>query len=207
MKRSGTTLVFVLVWAIVLVVAYGLGVCIREYRFRQVGVPSQVAAAVEKPSTQAAPDSAAKPAAATPVAGMPEAGPPAGDRPGFGGDRTGGERPRFENMSEEERQQAMSRMRDRFSSRRRGGEGMPQLSDEDRQKMTAEIEDLRARWDSMSEEERQQAQDQMRQKYGFAPRGFGGGGPGGGGFGGDRTSGGSEGGRGGSGEAPSGERQ
>ena len=35
----------------------------------------------------------------------------------------------------------------------------------------------------------------MREKYGFAPRGFGSGGPGGGGFGGDRSSGSSEGGR------------
>ena len=80
---------------------------------------------------------------------------------------------------------------------------MPQLSDEDRQKMMAEIEDLRARWDSMSEEERQQVQDQMREKYGFAPRGFGSGGPGGGGFGGDR----SFGGRGGSEGSPNGDRQ
>jgi hypothetical protein len=178
MKRSGTTLVFVLIWAIMLVAAYGLGVCIKQYRFRQAGITSPAAAAVEKLSTQAAPENAVKPPAAAPVAGMPEAGPPSGDRPGFGGDRMGGERPQFENMSEEERQQAMSRMRDRFSSRRRGGEGMPQLSDEDRQKMMAEIEDLRNRWESMSEEERQQAQDQMRQKYGFAPRGFGSGGPG-----------------------------
>ncbi len=178
-------MVFVLVWAIVLVGAYGLGVCIREYRYRQAGVSSQTVAAAQKPSTQVAPESVAKAPPAAPVAGAPQVGPPSGERPGFGGDRMGGERPRFENMSEEERQQAMARMRERFGSRRRG-EGMPQLSDEDRQKMMAEIEDLRNRWESMSEEERQQAQDQMRQKYGFAPRGFGG----------DRSSGGSEGGSG-----------
>ncbi len=191
MKRSGTTMVFVLVWAIVLVGAYGLGVCIKEYRFRQAGVESQTVAAVEKPSTQAAPEGVAKAPTAAPVAGTPETRPSPAERPAFGGDRMMGERPRFEDMSEEERQQAMSRMRDRFGSRRRG-EGMPQLSDEDRQKMMAEIEDLRARWESMSEEERQQAQDQMREKYGFAPRGFGSGGPGGGGFGGDRSFGGGE---------------
>ncbi|MEK7996408.1 MAG: hypothetical protein AAB403_21620 [Planctomycetota bacterium] len=194
MKRSGTTTVFVLVWAIMLVGAYGLGVCVREYRFRRAGVEPQTVAAVQEPSTQVAPERVAKAPMSAPVAGTPEAGPSPGEGPGFGGDRMTGMRQRFENMSEEERQQAMSRMRDRFGSRRQG-EGMPQLSDEDREKMRAEIEDLRARWESMSEEERQQAQDQMREKYGFAPRGFGSGGPGGGGFGGDRSSGSSEGGR------------
>ncbi len=199
-------MVFVLVWAIVLVGAYGLGVCIKAYRFRQAGVSSQTVAAVQKPSTQAAPEGVAKAPPAAPVAGTPEARPSPGEGPGPGGDRMAGNRPRFEDMSEEERQQAMSRMRDRFGSRRRG-EGMPQLSDEDRQKMMAEIEDLRARWDSMSEEERQQAQEQMRQKYGFAPRGFGSGGPGGGGSGGGRTSGGSEGGGSSSEGRPNGEGQ
>ena len=199
-------MVFVLVWAIVLVGAYGLGVCIREYRFRQAGVPSQTVAAVQKPSTQIAPEGVAKPPMVAPVAGTPEAMPSPGEGRGPGGDRMTGNRPRFEDMSEEERQQAMSRMRDRSGGRRRG-EGMPQLSDEDREKMRAEIEDLRTRWESMSEEERQQAQDQMRQKYGFAPRGFGSGGPGGGGFGGDRSSGGSEGGGQSSGGRPNGEGQ
>jgi len=198
-------MVFVLVWAIVLVGAYGLGVCVREYRFRQAGVEPQTVAAVQEPGTQVAPERVARAPMAAPVAGTPGARPSPGEGPGPGGDRMMGAGPRFEDMSEEERQQAMSRMRDRFGSRRRG-EGMPQLSDEDRQKMMAEIEDLRARWETMSEEERQQAQDQMREKYGFAPRGFGSGGPGGGGFGGDRSSGG-DGGRGSSEGRPNGEGQ
>lgn len=200
-------MVFVLVWAIVLVVAYGLGVCIREYRFRRAGIEPQAAVA-RAPSTQVTTKPVAAATTPAPVAQTPEAMPAPGEGSESGGDRMTGGRPNFENMSEEERQQAMARMRDRFSSRRRpGGENMPQLSDEDRQKMMAEIEDLRARWDSMSEEERQQAQDQMREKYGFAPRGFGSGGPGGGGFGGDRNSGGgrSFGGRGGSEGNPNGE--
>jgi len=193
-------MVFVLVWAIVLVGAYGLGVCIKEYRFRRAGVEPQTVAAVQEPSTQVAPERVAGAPMTAPVAGTPEAGPSPGEGPGPGGDRMTGARSRFEDMSEEERQQAMSRMRDRSGGRRRG-EGMPQLSDEDREKMRVEIEDLRARWESMSEEERQQAQDQMREKYGFAPRGFGSGGPGGGGFGGG------QGGRGSSGGRPNGEGQ
>jgi len=192
-------MVFVLVWAVMLVGAYGLGVCIREYRFRRAGVEPQTAAAVQKPIAQVAPERVARAPMAAPGAGMPGARPSPGAGPGFGGDRMMGDMPRLEDMSEEERQQAMARMRDRFGGRRRGGESMPQLSDEDREKMMAEIEDLRARWESMSEEERQQAQDQMREKYGFAPRGFGSGAPGSGGPGGG------EGGRGGPGGRTGGE--
>ena len=185
MKRSGMTIVFVLVCAIVLVGAYGLGVCIREYRFRRAATEPQAVAAVQKPAAAPATPNVAQRLAPVPVPGaeMPQDRPFPGDRPGFGGDRMAEMRQRFENMSDEERQQAMSQMRERFGGRRR--EGMPQLSEEDREKMRAEMEDLRARWDSMSEEERQEAQAQMREKYGFAPRGFGG----------DRGSGGGEGGR------------
>jgi len=83
-------------------------------------------------------------------------------------------RERFQNMSDEERAQ----LRERFAGRRReGGSQGPQLSDTDREKMRADMEDIRARWEQMSEEERQEAMTQMREKYGFTPRM---GGPGGG---------------------------
>ena len=182
-------MVFVLIWAIVLVGAYGLGVCIKEYRFRQAGVEPQAVAAVPKPGSETTPARLAPEPGPVPAALAPEQRPSPGDRPAFGADRMMGDRPRFEDMSEQERQEAMARMQDGFGGRRRG-EGMPQLSEEDREKMRAEIEDLRARWEEMSEQERQEAQAQMREKYGFAPRGFGGGGPDGGGFGGRRRPGG-----------------
>jgi hypothetical protein len=51
----------------------------------------------------------------------------------------------------------------------------PQLSEEDRAKMRKEIEELRARWDEMSEEEKEEARNQISEKYGFTPRGLGGG--------------------------------
>lgn len=196
MKRSGMTIVFVLVCAIVLVGAYGLGVCVREYRFRKAAVEPPVAAGVQEPAAEPVAQDLPKgpaPAPAPPVP-APEGMPFPGEGPGFGGNRMAGMKERFENMSEEERQQAMSQMRERFGGRRR--EGMPQLSEEDRKKMMAEMEDLRARWDSMSEEERQEAQAQMREKYGFAPRGFGG----------DRNFGGGEGGRRRPGGTPGGEQ-
>lgn len=62
-------------------------------------------------------------------------------------------------------------MRERFAGRRRsGGFQGPQMSDEDREKMRADMDDLRSRWEEMSEEERQEAMNEMREKYGFAPR-------------------------------------
>jgi len=147
MKRSGMTVVFVLVCAIVLVGAYGLGVCVREYRFRSAAVGQPVTAEVQKPAAEPAAQGLAGGLATAPAAppGAPDGMPSPGERPGFGGDRMAGMRDRFENMSEEERQQA---------------------------------------------------QAQMREKYGFAPRGFGGGGFGG-----------SEGGRRRPGGAPDGEQQ
>ncbi|UCC96452.1 MAG: hypothetical protein JSW66_11480 [Phycisphaerales bacterium] len=183
MKRSGTTMVFVLIWAIVLVGAYGLGVCIKEYRFHQAGFEPKAVAAAPSAGTETAPARVAPESVPGPADGTPGERPSPGERPAFGGDRMMAGRPRLEDMSEQERQEAMARMRDRFGGRRRG-EGMPQLSEEDREKMRAEIEDLRARWEDMSEQERQEAQAQMREKYGFAPRGFG-----------DRGFGGGEGGR------------
>jgi len=190
-------MVFVLVCAIVLVGAYGLGVCVREYRFRSAAVEPQVTAEIQKLAAEPAAQGLAEGPAPAPAGppGAPE-GMPSPGGPGFGGDRMAGMKERFENMSEEEKQQAMAQMRDRAGGRRRG-EGMPQLSEEDREKMRADMEDLRARWESMSEQERQEAQAQMREKYGFAPRGFGG----------DRGLGSGEGGRRSPGGASNGEQQ
>lgn len=186
MKRSGTTVVFVLVCAIVLVAAYGVGVCVREYRFRRAGVEPQAAAEVKKPTAEPLTEGIAKALPPAPASEGPQGMPSPGEGPGPAGDKMAGMRQRFENMSEEERQQAMTQMRDRVGGRQgRQREGMPQLSEEDRAKMREEMDALRARWDQMSEEERQEAQAQMREKYGFAPRGFGG----------DRGFGGGEGGR------------
>ena len=88
-------------------------------------------------------------------------------------------RDRFENMSEEEREKFRAQMRDRFSGggRRRGGGGemFPNLTEEQRTEMREQMDKLREQWEQMSEEERQQALAQMREKYGFTPRmGFGG---------------------------------
>ncbi|MEE8577211.1 MAG: hypothetical protein V3T31_08140, partial [candidate division Zixibacteria bacterium] len=50
-----------------------------------------------------------------------------------------------------------------------------QLSEEDRAKMIKEFEELRAKSEEMSEEEREEARRKISEKYGLTPRGSGGG--------------------------------
>ncbi len=173
MKKSGATTVFVVVCGVVLCAAYAIGLCIREIRFR-LAAAEPVSAEVQK----------------TDVAKVQEPASPATDQPagpernsdsendfggpgfgGQGGSRFGDSGPgRFENMTEEERAQ----MRDRFANGG-GRQGMPQLSDEDMQKMRTEMEELRTKREEMSDEEYQQAMTQLREKYGMPSRGgFGG---------------------------------
>jgi len=209
MKRSGTTLIFVIVWAAVLFASFVIGICIREVRFQLVKVETkantepEVNGEVQVPSQT---DQLVKELAQrSPMSGP--GGPGGAERPGNRSreDRTGfGEgrgnmRERFANMSEEER----AKMRERFSGMRRGGgerfqnlseeerakmeeerslmrERMENMSEEERAKMREEMEELRGRWEEMSEEEREEARAQMQERYGFVPRIEIGGRPGGG---------------------------
>jgi len=186
MKKSGFTMVFVIICIGVLVAAYGVGVCIREIRFRRARDETNVAAKTDKPESESPPEGDAK--RPTPPAGdqEPEDGPPRpmmGGRAGVPGMPT---REELQNMSEEERREALARMRERFGGRRR--EGGPQLSEEDREKFREEMEALRARWEQMSDEEKQKVEAEFTEKYGFFPN------PdrrrSGGGFGGARSGGG-----------------
>jgi len=172
MKRSGTTPVFVIGCIAVLVGAYLAGICIRGIRFRNAGVEPERTAVVETAAAKpASANSEAQPAPAPDENVEPDGAPAAEQMAEQDEQRPGGMRERFEAMSEEERQQAMEKMRERFASRRRdGGLQGPQMSEEDREKMRAEMDELRSRWEGMSEEERQEAMNQMREKYGFAPR-------------------------------------
>lgn len=177
MKHSGTTKIFVVVWASSLFASYVTGICIREVRFKRAEAASQ---AVTEPQVS---NEVQKPANGTEqlvkelAQRRPTAGPEGAERPGdispedragFGEGR-GNMRERLENMSEEEREQFRAQMRERFAGRRREG-GPQNLSEEDRAKMREETEKLRERWEEMSEEEREAARVQMIEKYGFAPR-------------------------------------
>jgi len=183
MKKSGMTIVFVVVCIGVLVAAYGVGVCVREIRFRRARVETEVAAEADKPGAEPQAERGAQKPTPAADAQVPDAA-ASPERGGeFGGGRMAGMRERFENMSEEERREAMARMRERFGGRRR--EGGPQLSDEDRAKMREEMEKLRERSEEMSEEEMAEARAKIFEKYGITPRGPGGRPGGGRGFGGE----------------------
>ncbi len=222
MKHSGTTTIFVIVWAAVLFASFVIGICIKEVRSQRARVESkadtepQVSSEVQVPSktdqlvqelAQRTPGGPGGPRNRSPE-----------DRAGFGGDRMAGMRERFEGMSEEERQEAIAQMREISGGRRREGgmrgrfenmseeerarmeeersqmrERMENMSEEERAKMREKMEELRERWEEMSEEEREEVRAQMIEKYGFAPR-IGIGGRPGGGEGGRRRPGGSGGG-------------
>lgn len=172
MKKSGTTVVFVLVCIGVLVAAFAIGICIRKIR---LGNEPVTATAPEKSPGQLAREREQ-----------------ARRMPGSKGTRRNSElspeqrtelveqragmRERFENMTDEEREAFRAQMRERFSGGRQGGGMAPQLqlSDEDRAKMREEIDALRENWDQMSEEEREEARNKISEKYGFSPRGLGG---------------------------------
>ena len=176
MKKSGKTILFVLVCIGVLVAAFGIGTWIKEIRFSGAENESETAAVPEKSPGEL--ESRLAQARRMPGSGGMDRG---GDlspeeRAGLVEQRSG-MREQFENMSDEEREKFRAQMRDRFGGRQR--DMGPQLSEEDGTKMREEIEALRAGWEEMSEEEREAARNQISEKYGVTPRGLGGGrGPG-----------------------------
>jgi hypothetical protein len=186
MKRSGTTLIFVIVWAAVLFASYVTGICIKEVRFKRAKVESTTA--IETSSEVQMPDATdqlvSELAQRRPMSGpggprnrSPE------DRAGAGGDRMARMGERFEGMSEEERQKAIAQMREGFGGRRREG-GMRgrfgNMSEEERAKMEEERRQMRERFENMSEEEREAFRSQMRERFGGRrPQGDGQGGEGG----------------------------
>jgi hypothetical protein len=161
-KRKGTETVFVAVCAVVLIASYGIGLCIREIRFRRA------AAALAESETKKT-SVINQEVTNTPAGGpMPEGRVPGNDR-----SFTGEERPRlregrpdrmgrFGDMSEEEREQ----MRERFPGGRRGGGRFENLSDEEIAEMEERRRQMRERMENMTEEERAEFMAQMRERFG-----------------------------------------
>jgi hypothetical protein len=167
MKRSGTTITFIVLWAAVLFAALVIGVCIREIRFQRARIetaknteirtgnsriqtPSETGQLVEELAQK------------SPIPGRRNA-----EKPGnfFPGGDPGAEEPRgsmrerLANMSEEE----IAQMWERFGPRgRRGGERFQNMTEEERARFREERERMRERFANMSEEERAQ----MRERFG-----------------------------------------
>ncbi len=175
MKHSGTTKIFVIVWASVLFASYVTGKCIKEVRFKRAEIASQavtepeVSSEVQKPSEadKLVSELAKKRPMPGPEGVMRERNIPPEERAGFGEGRRG-MRERLENMSEEEREQFRAQMRERFAGRRReGGMGgrFENMSEEERAKMEEERRQMRERMENMSEEEREEFRAQMRERF------------------------------------------
>ncbi|MHC4489001.1 MAG: hypothetical protein ACYS9C_07545 [Planctomycetota bacterium] len=174
MKKSGTTTVFVIVCVAVLLGSWGIGLCVRQVRFRSAGIESkagsepQMSAEIQKPGD--AGEAEREPAE------MAQFRPDRGPMPGGEGRRPFGDvseeerermRERFENMSEEEKQEYRAQMRERFGGRRpQGGDRFGDLSEEERARSRAERESMRERFENMSEEERQEFMAQRRERFG-----------------------------------------
>ncbi len=161
MKQSGTTIIFAIICVAVLLAAFGVGICIREIRFSGTKNESKTGNELERDRPQGRP--------------MPGPGSRNRARDASPEERAGlveeraKMRERFENMSEEERQEYRARMRERFGGRRRGGESQD-LSEEERARLEEERRQMRERWESMSEEERQEYTTQMRERFGGGRR-------------------------------------
>jgi len=171
MKRSGTVLIFVIVWAAVLFASFVIGICVREVRFHRAGAvietktdttPKVVNSKVEKLSD-------AEKLAQELAQKAPAPGPGGGERPANrpGGQGTeeerGNMRERFANMSEEERAQ----MREKMGGRRRGGgDRMQNLSEEERAQMEEQRRQMMEKMENMSDEEREAYRSQMRERMG-----------------------------------------
>ena len=174
MKKSGTTIAFVIVCIGVLVAAFAIGLCIRKIRFS--GATNE-SVTVSKPEKSAG-ELETRQAQARQMPGIGEmdgGGELSSEQRAALVEQRAGMRERFENMTDEEREAFRAQMRERFSGRRRDMGPQLQLSEEDRARMREEIDSLREKWDQMSEEEREKARNQISEKYGFTPRGLGGG--------------------------------
>jgi hypothetical protein len=172
MKKSGTTIAFVIVCIGVLVAAFAVGLCIREIRFR--GATNEPVTVSKSEKSAGELETRRAQARQMPgIGGMDRGGELSTEERAALVEQRAGMRERFENMTDEEREAFRAQMRDRFSGRRRDMGAQLQLSEEDRAKMREEIDSLREKWDQMSEEEREKARNQISEKYGFTPRGLG----------------------------------
>jgi len=169
MKRSGTVLIFVIVWAAVLFASFVIGICVREVRFYRARGVVEAAKSETTTTAKVAKSKAEIPSEAEKLAQELAQKAPAPQAPG--GERIanlpidqGTEailenvRERFANMTEEERAQ----MRERMGGRRRGGgERFQNLSEEERAQMEEQRRQMRERFENMSEEERAQMRERM----------------------------------------------
>lgn len=167
--KKASILTSLVIAVVVLLASLGIGLCIREIRFRQAGVETKSEKIQKLGDVNESKQER--------VQGRPGPGPGGRDTQSALSpeerarlvEQREGMREQFENMSEQEREQFRAQVREKFGGRRREG-GFLNLSEEERTKFREEMEKIRERWEEMSEEERQEAMAQMRERFGFTPR-------------------------------------
>lgn len=155
MRRSGTTTTFVLICIAAILASYGIGLGIRQFRFRNADNQSKISedkTEKQNPTIPKAPQRGPmNPAGSNETGRFP-------NRPGGPQDRKMGRRRPFENMSEED----ISQMRRGPSRRGPGGMGLENLSEEERAAMEERRRQRMERFENMTEEERAQ----LRREWG-----------------------------------------
>ena len=150
MKRSGTTTTFTLVCVAVLLTSYGIGLGIREIRFKNVKAQNKVNKTGVPANTSQQRQSTS--AARSPQSGQPDATFLGENRTTDGAqDGSMNRRGRFdENASDEDRSQMRS------GRRSRRGMDFENLSDEERAAWEEQMRQRRERFQNMTDEERAQ---------------------------------------------------
>ncbi len=189
MKRSGTVIIFVIVWVAVLFASYVIGICVREVRFHRartaVVATKDTETTTPKVTSKIENLSEAEKLAQELAQKSPAPGSGGGERPGSRPTRRDAEggmenmRGPFGNMSEEERAQMREKfanmsdeeraqmMRERMGGRRRGGgERLQNLTEEQRAQMEERRRQMRERFENMSEEEREALRTERRGRTG-----------------------------------------
>ena len=146
MKRASAIISVVIIVAILLG-ALGVGLCVREFRCRRAQTESESATDLDTQhmytAGQASPEENAQPK-----------------------DQRQTMRQRWENMSDEEKQQYMARIRERFDTGRQGQPNrFSSLSEDERARLIQQMEQMRQNWDNMSDTERENFRAQMRERF------------------------------------------
>jgi len=158
----------------VLLGAWGIGLGIRHVRFRNAAIESQAATEPQLSANIQKPNGVAEPKGepAEMAQFRPEIGPlPPDEEKRPGGDLSEEEREamkqRFENMSEQEKEEFKAQMRERTGGRRpQGGDRFRSLSEEERARLKQQRGSMKQRFENMSEQEKEEFRAQMRERSG-----------------------------------------
>jgi len=158
MKHATNTIIVVIICGAVLVAAVGIGFYIRQARLQR---------ATAEPNDSATVDGEENPSKFLPGQGL------AGRRRQLSPEQRAQRKQqreeiikKMENMSEQEKEQFLAQMRERFGARRRGPERSQSLSEDEINELRQQFEGLRERWRNMSEQEREEVRARLRERFG-----------------------------------------